>query len=71
MIIRYLNIVSIAIAPSEAYPPTIVDPDAVLPHSITGEFLKPIPWRNRQVLKRFGCIEDRKPSQCDLLHIIR
>jgi len=43
MIIRYLNIVSVAIAPSEAYPPTIVDPDAVLPHSITGEFLKPIP----------------------------
>jgi hypothetical protein len=42
VIIRYLNIVRIAIAPDKADAPLIIDSDAVLPHAITFEFLQSI-----------------------------
>lgn len=45
------TVVSVAVAPPEAYPQAIVDPDAALPRSIASELLKPVPWRDRQVLE--------------------
>ena len=43
MIVHYLNFKSIGFNPAEADPPLVVDPNAALPHPITGEGLQPIP----------------------------
>jgi len=56
------TVVSVASVPPEAYPPAVVDPDAVLTHSIACKLFQPVTRRSCQVLERLGCIEDRKFS---------
>ena len=51
MVIDDLNVVRIAITPPKANPPLIVDPDAVLPLSVTGQRLQPIARWGFQVAK--------------------
>lgn len=57
MIVNDLDLMRIARIPDEADPPLIVDPDAVLPSSISLQFLQPIPERNPKILERNGGIE--------------
>jgi len=45
MIVRYLDVVGVAVAPAEADSPLIVDPDAVLTGAIATQLLQPIAWR--------------------------
>jgi hypothetical protein len=52
MVVSDLNIVRVAISPSEADTPLVVDADAVLTGSISPEPLKAIAWRDAQVLQR-------------------
>lgn len=47
---RYLNLVGVSFAPSKAYPPLIVDPNAVLAYSIPRQLLKPVTRRNAKIL---------------------
>jgi len=49
MIVHYLNCQRIGSNPAEADPPLVVDPNAVLPHPVTGEGLQPIPRNRAQV----------------------
>ena len=49
MIVDYLDLKSVAINPTEANPPLVVDPNAVPPYPITGEDLQPIPSNCSQI----------------------
>jgi hypothetical protein len=51
MIIRYLDIVCVAIAPPEAYAELIVDADAMLASTIPRQRLQPVTRRRRQILQ--------------------
>jgi len=57
MVIHDLDIVRISRAPSEAHPPLLVDPDAVLTFPISLESLKSIPRGYTEVVEDRGCIE--------------
>ena len=57
MVIDDLNVVCVAIPPSEADPPLIVDPDAVLALAISLERFKPITGRRPKIVKG-ACIVD-------------
>ena len=48
MVVHNLNIVGIAAAPPEAYPPLFVDADAPLPIPVTAKGFKAIAWRHSQ-----------------------
>jgi hypothetical protein len=50
MVIYNLDVVGIAVAPDEAQPPLVVDPDAVLPNPIAGQRLQAVRRRLPQVL---------------------
>jgi len=65
VIIRYLNIVRIAVTPSEAYAPLVINPNTVLTGSISLELLKSVPWRDAQVLQSLGSVQYQEfPKGC-------
>lgn len=49
MIIDYLDIQCIATDPTEANPPLVVDPNAVLLHPVAGKNLQPVPSNSAQI----------------------
>jgi len=49
MIIRYLNVVRIAISPDKANAPLIIDSNAVLTRPITLQLFQSISWRHSQL----------------------
>jgi hypothetical protein len=69
VIIHDLNIVGVAVPPPKADTPPIVDPDAVLPSTVSRQFLEPVARRHSQVIQRFGRVENEKPSQGRALKI--
>jgi hypothetical protein len=46
MVVDDCDIMGRSLAPPEADPPLLVDPNAVLPAALTLESLKPIAWRH-------------------------
>jgi hypothetical protein len=54
MIVRDFHIKGVTFPPIEAYTPSIVDADTVLPSSITSQRLQPVAGRNSQVFKPHG-----------------
>jgi hypothetical protein len=54
MVIDDLHIKGVTAHPTEAYPPLIVDPNAVLPATVTLEHLEPIARRVAEIFKRRG-----------------
>lgn len=56
--------------PDEAYTPLIVDPDTVLPSSITFQFLKSIGGRNAEIIQIFGVVEISQLTIGRLLDIL-
>ena len=44
MIVHYLNIVGVSVAPHEAEPPLIVNPDAMLSFPVTVQGLQMVAW---------------------------
>lgn len=57
MIINYLNRIRAAIRPHKTDAPLIVDTNAVLPFSVIFQCLKPISWRNSQIIQRLRLVE--------------
>ena len=57
MVINDLDVVDISLSPGEAYLPFVIDPDTMLPLAIAFQSLKPVAWRNLQVLERLGAME--------------
>lgn len=51
MVINDLDVIRITAFPYEAYPPLLIDPDAVLPFSVMMQSLKVVRRRNTQSLK--------------------
>jgi hypothetical protein len=49
MVVHDLNVESIRFNPTEANPPLIVQPDAVLPQAVAGEGLQTIPWDRSKI----------------------
>ncbi len=60
MVIRYLDVVGVAFAPSETDPPLVVHADTTLPLAITSELFEPTAGWNSQLFQRLRGIEDRK-----------
>lgn len=54
VVVNNFNVSRIAIRPAETDPVLIVDPDAVLPESITLQHLETVAWRRPQNLQRSG-----------------
>jgi hypothetical protein len=51
MVINDLDVVDISLSPGEANPPLLIDPDAMLSLAIAFQSLKPVVWRDLQVLE--------------------
>ena len=64
MVIHNFNIVSVAVNPFEADTPLVIDPDAILTFTVPAQSFKPVAWRRKQVLKRFGSMEIIKFAPC-------
>jgi hypothetical protein len=62
VIIYDFNVVGLAVAPDEANPPLIIDPDAMLAGPITFERLEPVAGRNAQILQPPGCMKVEEPA---------
>jgi len=60
MVIRDLNVVGISFVPPEADSPLFVDAYAMITGTIAIESLKPVPWRNTEIIKFFRGVEDHK-----------
>jgi len=70
MVIDYLNLVRVALAPHEAYAPLIVDPDAVLAQTIALQALKPITWycrKHQQIDRRVQHLQFPEGDTLDCL----
>ena len=53
MVVNDLNLLWTRIGPHEPDPPLVIDPDTVLPCSITFELLQAIPRRKPQIIENF------------------
>jgi hypothetical protein len=51
MVINDLDVVDISLSPGEANPPLLIDPDTMLSLAIAFQSLKPVAWRDLQVLE--------------------
>jgi hypothetical protein len=71
VVIDYLNIMGVAPAPPEADSPPLVNPDAMLPPSVTRQPLKAIAWRNPQIGQLLGSIENQKLAACSPQNLTR
>jgi hypothetical protein len=59
-----------ALAPLEAYPPLVIDADAVLAAPVAVQSFEPIAWRNSQMIKRLGRIDPEKLSSRPTLNVV-
>ena len=60
MVVDNLNLFGAAVAPYEAYPPLVVDPDRVLSLTVALECLEPIARRLTQIIQRTGVVEQQQ-----------
>jgi hypothetical protein len=68
VIVDDFHIVRIAVTPSKANPPPVVDTDAELTRPVPYKFFKPIPWYRSQVIKRFGRVQHQQFAECRTLN---
>ena len=71
MVIRNLYRMGVPIVPPEAYPPLIIDPNAVLAPAVPLEFLQSVSGWEPQVLQCFRGIQHKKLSQRSPVNLIR
>ena len=71
MIINDLDVIRIAILPTKADAPLIVDPNTVLASAIASEFLQPITWRHAEVLEELCGIDQPQLSEHTSLQLGR
>jgi len=57
MVVNNLYVFRCAFPPAKTDPPLVVDPDAVLPLSVTGQRFKSVSWYRRDVFQRCSIIE--------------
>jgi hypothetical protein len=71
VIVDDLHVEGIGSDPAKANPPLIVDADAVLPETISGELLQMVCRRNLEVGEARGSIQHDKLAKCDAKEIRR
>jgi hypothetical protein len=71
MVIHDFYIIGIPIDPFKAYPPLIVDPDAVLPCLVAAELLQPVCRLNTKIVKRDSIVEYTWLAVADLLDMLQ
>jgi len=71
VIVDNLNIPSRAATPFEAYPPLIVDADAVLPAPVAVQSFETIAGRNAQIVELLRGVDGKKLRSGPALNLIR
>lgn len=71
MVIRNLYRIGVPIVLLEAYPPLIIDPNAVLAPAAPLEFLQSVSGWEPEVLQRFRGVQHKKLSQRSPVNLIR
>jgi hypothetical protein len=51
VVVRDFDIVCVAVSPSEAQAPLVINTDAVLPNAVAGQCLEVIAWRASKIIK--------------------
>lgn len=69
MIVYDIHIIGIALFPTEADAPTIIDPDAVVSLPISFQSLQAVRRRDTQVLQRLGSIEHSQLPQRNTMDV--
>jgi hypothetical protein len=69
VVVRDLDVVGVTTPPSEADPPLVIDPDAVLPLPITAQSFQPVARRDAQVVQAVRSVQHPELPQCHPLHI--
>jgi hypothetical protein len=69
VVVHDFDVVGVAAPPSEADPPLVVDPDAVLPLPIAAQSLKPVTGRDPQVVQAVRSVQHPELPQGHPLHI--
>ena len=70
MIIHDFYVISITFDPFKAYPPLIVDPDAILPCPFAAELLQPVCRWNTKIFEGDGIVEHAQFAVADLLDVL-
>jgi hypothetical protein len=65
VIVYYLYIVSVTIAPTKANPPLVIDPNTVLAFPVSLKFLKTVPRRDTKIIQSLGGVKHEKPTLRD------
>jgi len=60
MIVNYLDVEGIPVAPAKADPPLVIDPYAMLTTSIPRQLLEAIAWRKPKVTQSIRGVENRE-----------
>lgn len=71
MVVDDFNLVRIPVAPLEANPPTLIDPNAVLAPPLSGQLLKPIAGRDAEICEAKSVIEHTEFSVGSRLDLTR
>lgn len=71
MVIGNLDIVDVAVFPSEAYPPLIVDPNAPLAIAVPRKLLQPVARGDAQKVKSSSAIELFQFALGNALNVMR
>jgi len=71
VIVDDLNVLCVAIAPDETDSPLIINPDAVLPPSVSGEGFQSVSRWNAEIFKLYTAVQHPQFPQGCLLNIGR
>ena len=64
MVVHDLYVVGVAVLPSEAYPPLVINSDTVLAQSVALQCFQLIPWRQHEILKCPCTMEVEELAPC-------
>lgn len=71
MVVHYLRIVHIAIVPSKADTPLVIDSDAELTGAAAAELLEPIVWRQAKILQGSCVVQHPEFAPNTILNVWR
>jgi hypothetical protein len=71
VIVDDLDVVRVAVEPAKTNTPLVVDTNAVLSRTITGQFFQAVPRWNAQIGKRLGGVENQQLPQGRSLNRLR
>jgi hypothetical protein len=69
MMISNFDVMRVAFTPAKAYAPLIVDPNAVLSHSIPRQLLQSVAGWATEIVEGFGGIQDQELPQRSSLQL--